>query len=119
MDLVRQPRDIVMVNGTIFVTESWEVDSNTHYTPDTFRVSLPLSGQKPGFDSAWWSVQAKLEVKIYQGFPANPQSFSADDLTLIFSGRTDDYVFKPAARHIEVSGRDRTGELIDTKTTAK
>jgi phage protein D len=115
----RQPRGILKVNGVAFQFVSWEIDSNTHYTPDTFRTSIPLGGQPKGYDAAWWSSQTKLSVQIYAGFPADPNNYSVSDLALLFTGRADDFVYRPAVRHIEISGRDRTAELINTKTTEK
>lgn len=117
---LRQPRGAVKINGELVAGwVSWEIDNNTFYQADTFRVTFAISGLPPAYDSAFWAKTAKIEVEILAGFPANPESYTAAELDSLIFGQADDVAFDPVHRVIEVSGRDLTAQLIDTKTTEK
>lgn len=119
-DAVRAPRSIVQVNGKSLIGwESWELDNNTFYQADTFRVRFVISALPPEFDAVWWAARTEIFIEIFAGFPSNPESFVAAELESLIYGRVDDLSFDPVAGVIEASGRDLTSHFIDAKTTEK
>lgn len=126
----RQPRGIVMVTGhnkddslmapfRLNGWESWEVNNNIFYEADTFRVTIALSALPLTYNEAWWSSQKEIFVEIFSGFPNDADIYSSNDLQSLTYGRVDDISFDPVARTLEISGRDLTAALIDSKTTEK
>lgn len=113
----RQPRGLVKINGDVASGwNSWEVDNNTFYQADTFRVSFPLSVSN---DAAWWAAQKEIFVEIAAGFPADPGRFDASELNSLIYGKVDDLTYDPVDRVIKLCGRDLTSVFIDAKTTEK
>ena len=111
---------MVKVNGEIMPGwEEWQIDNNTFYQADTFRVKFALSGLPTAYGAAWWALQSKVFVEVFAGFPADPDNFTTDDLDSMLYGQVDDITLDPVGTYVEVSGRDLTAELIDTKTTEK
>lgn len=117
---LRQPRAIVQVNGAALPgwTE-WEVNNNTHRQADTFRVVYACGKLPAGQNAAWLTGQGQIQVQIFAGFPQNPDSFTAAELTSLILGYCDRQSFDPEQNTIELNGRDLTSELIDTKTSEK
>lgn len=116
----RQPRGIVRINGDIVTGwEEWEVDNNTFYQADTFRVTFAINGLPKQYGPDWWASQKAIIVELLGGFPADAQNYSASELKCWMYGQVDDLTFDPTRGVIEVSGRDLTAQLIDTKTTQK
>ncbi|MFD2271422.1 hypothetical protein ACFS07_10480 [Undibacterium arcticum] len=116
--LARQPRGVVKVNdlrmdGWI----RWEVDNNTYYEADTFRVTFALSALPVAYGDAWWASQQEIFIEIFAGFPVDAENYSATELQSLTYGRVDDVTFDPVARTLQVSGRDLTAMLIDAKTS--
>lgn len=115
---VRQPRSVLKVGGVEIASAFvWEVDSNTFYEADTFRATIATKGLPANYGVDWWYAQDQLDIEIFVGFPANPDSFTSADLTSIFFGQVEDDEWNPRDGKIEISGRDLTAELIDTKTS--
>jgi hypothetical protein len=110
---------LVRVNGQVVPGwDNWEVDNNTFYEADTFRVCFAASALPAAFSTAWWSQQTEVFLEVFAGFPADPQNFTAADLQLQIYGRADHMEFDPVSREaVVLSGRDLTGYFIDTKTT--
>jgi phage protein D len=97
----------------------WEIDNNTFYQADTFRVRFAMSLMPAGYGAAWWATQGTMMVEVFAGFPADPANFTVSDLDSLLYGQVDDITFDPVAGIVEVAGRDLTAGLIDTKTTEK
>lgn len=97
----------------------WEIDNNTFYQADTFRVKFALSMLPSAFGAAWWASQSKVFVEVFAGFPVDPENFTTSDLDSMLYGQVDDITLDPVGTVVEVAGRDLTAELIDTKTTEK
>lgn len=115
---VRQPRGAVKVNGELIPGwASWEVDNNAYRSADTFRVVFIVSMLPSTRDAAWFAAQSSMFVEILAGFPADPQNFTASELDSMIYGQTDEVLFDPTKGAIELSGRDLTAALIDTKTS--
>ena len=116
----RQPRGMVRLNDTMATGwVSWEVDSNTFYQADTFRVDFAISALPADRDAAWFAAQRVVMVEILAGFPADPERYGIADLDSLIYGRVDDVTFDPVARTITLSGRDLTSQLIDARTIEK
>ncbi|MDE2354607.1 MAG: hypothetical protein KGL17_06250 [Betaproteobacteria bacterium] len=109
---------MVKVNGAFMPgwTE-WEVQNNSHYQADTFRVSFALSRLPAQYDAAWWASQTSITIEVLAGFPSDPSNFSDSQLVSWIYGNVDEVEFSPAGGIVTVSGRDLTALLIDTKTT--
>ncbi|MDE2369365.1 MAG: hypothetical protein KGN16_10355 [Burkholderiales bacterium] len=114
----RRPRAIVKVNGTAVPGwVDWEVNNNSHYQADTFRVSFARSQLPAQFGHDWWASQTAINVEILAGFPPDPNSFTENQLTSWIYGNVDEIDDDPVSGLLTVSGRDLTSLLIDTKTT--
>lgn len=109
----------MLVNGQAMPFVSWETDANSHYQADTFRCVVAVSALPANFGVAWWMAQDQLDVEIFVGFPADPVRFSASDLTSVFAGRVDDLQWDLPRGLLDLTGRDLTAVLIDTKTSEK
>lgn len=117
---MRSPRGLVKVNGIVAAAvRSWEVESNSLYHADTFRVELSLWGQPPQTNWSWWAQQQTLQVQIFLGFPLNPAQFDASQLTSLVLGNVDLIETDPIEGVIVLQGRDLTSLLIDLKTDQK
>ncbi len=116
---LRQPRAIVTVNDISVYWTDIEIQTTTFYVADNYSVTLPLYKQNPKLDLNYWSSTVDMTVKIYVGFPLNPNSYSAADLELFMVGDVDLMDLDPLKATITLSGRDLTSRLIDTKTSEK
>lgn len=115
---VRRPRGVVKVNGIALPGWiEWEVNNNSHYQSDTFRVTFALSQLPPEYGAAWWASQTAVTIEVLAGFPADPDNFTASQLVSWIYGNVDEVDFDPVGTTVTVSGRDLTSLLIDTKTT--
>jgi len=116
----RRPRGMVKVNGQPVVGWlEWEIDNNSYYQADTFRVSFACGGLPADQRAAWMTKQADLSVELLAGFPADPNNYTSADLTSYLIGRVDEMTYDPARNTIELSGRDFTSQFLDVKTTEK
>jgi phage protein D len=112
----RQPRGMAYGNGERLAgVVSFQVDNNSFYQADTFRIVLALSEQpkERGFD--WWSKQQAIEIELLAGFPADLEATKRSDLESLLIGNADDIEIDPVAAEIVISGRDLTSKLIDVK----
>lgn len=117
---VTAPRALVMINDeAIPGWVEWTVDNNTFYQADTFRVVFATDGVPTSRGPAWFSAQSGMKVEIRAGFPADPVHYGASELDSLIYGAVDDLTWDPVHGTVELSGRDLTAELIDTKTTEK
>ena len=115
----RQPRAIVTINDIQVAWTDIEVQTTTFYVADNYNVIIPLNGQNPQFDLNFWASEVDMIVKIYIGFPLNPNSFSTNDLRLFMVGTVDMMDIEPLSGTITLTGRDLTSRLIDTKSSQK
>jgi len=116
----RAPRGLVKLNGEVVPGWiDWQVDNNTFYQADTFRVRFASSMLPAAYGPAWFASQSAITVELLAGFPADPAAFSAAELDSLFYGKVDDITYDPTSTLIELSGRDLTADLIDNKTTEK
>lgn len=114
-----QPRGIALANGTRLVgVSSFEIDNNSFYQADTFRLILALSAQPASSDWAFWASQVDIEVELLVGYPATEQYDKADLVSMVI-GDVDDIHIDPLHDEIVMTGRDLTARLVDNKTTEK
>jgi phage protein D len=116
---VRRPRGAVLVNDVLVPWESWHVESNATFNADTFSVQLVATRLPRGSRAGDLTDGRSLRVEIRAGFPADPDSYTLDELETIIVGQVDEPVFDPVAGTLELSGRDFTALLIDRKTGEK
>ena len=66
-------------------------------------------------------VQDQIPVQVYIGYPQNPLSFTATDLTQVMDGWMDDakFDFDDQGERITLTGRNNVGQLIDEKINDK
>lgn len=115
-----RPRVAAFANGERLVgIAAWEVDNNTFYQADTFRLTLALSEQPADRGWAWWAGQTDIEVEIMAGYPVEPAIFNREDLVSLLIGYVDDIEIDPIANEIVMAGRDLTARFIDRKTIEK
>lgn len=114
---VRSPRAIVLINDMPVLWEDIQVQTTTFFIADNYTITIPLNGQKKPFDLNYWSAITDITVKIYIGFPDNPNSFYTADLDLLMTGSVDLMDVDPFSARVVLSGRDLTSRLIDNKTT--
>lgn len=119
LPIARQPRGIVKINGISVPWEEIEVDNNSYYQADTFRVTLPLSAQPASMNWAWWASQADMSVECFIGFPNNADSYTESDLKSFILGKVDELSFDPVTSQVVLVGRDLTSVFIDSHTTEK
>lgn len=116
----RPPRGAVTLDGEIITGwESMEVDNNAYRSADTFRVVFVVSmlPAKRGLD--WFAAKHQVLVECFissdqANYDTDYRPLPADRLIL---GQADDISIDLVAGTVEVSGRDLTARLIDTKTS--
>lgn len=114
-----QPRGIVLVNDIRVKFFDLSINTTTFYLADTFSFKMSLNGQNSILNMAYWASVDVITIKIYVGFPRNPEIFTTSDLDLILIGEVDDFQFDLGSATISMSGRDLSLRFIDTKTTQK
>jgi phage protein D len=112
----RQVAGYVLLAGVEVPFWSWEVDSNSFYSADTFSITFALSAMPADTGTlAWWSKQTSIEISISAAIIGQN---SCDVKNLIIGG-VDKWHFNPAKFEVTAEGRDYTAKLIDTKTSEK
>lgn len=117
----RQPRGMVLLGDpkqpvTPVPWIDWEVEQNVWHSASTFRVRLPISALTDPVNLKYVTSTNPLQAQIYAGFPQNPDQYGTADLQQLIIGNVDQVQFDPDRRTAELSGRDYTSLLIDTKT---
>lgn len=114
----RQPRALVQLNGiTVPGWVSWEVENNSFYEADSFRVSFAVSALPTAMNANWFSTQTETFFEVFAGFPADPNNPIPQELLSLVYGRADHIEYNPVSTLITVSGRDLTAPFIDNKIT--
>ncbi|MDR9060126.1 hypothetical protein FEP39_05479 [Burkholderia multivorans] len=116
----QRPRGAVKVNGELIT--GWidfEVDNNNYFSADTFRCRFAGKLLPQDRNLAWFAQQQDMFVELFIGFPPDPVEYTPDQLQSWIYGQVDDIDIDPVTNTVEVSGRDLTRTLIDTKTIEK
>jgi phage protein D len=111
---VRAPRATVLVNGRrmddLLEDARWE--NNRYLSADSFAVTLVMDESLSAkYPPSFFTDSEELEVEILAGDPT--------PTTSLIQGRVDDVEIDYDRREIRLAGRDRTADLIETKTTEK
>lgn len=117
----RQPRGMVLLGDpkqpvTPVPWIDWEVEQNVWHSASTFRVRLPISALTDPVNLDYVTKTNPLQAQIYAGFPQDPDQYGTADLQQLIIGNVDQVQFDPVRRTVDLSGRDYTSLLIDTKT---
>lgn len=115
---VRRPRGRVTLNGTVI--PGWidfEIQNNANYQADRFRCRFAGSKMPPEYGAAFWSREPVIQLEFEAGFQADPNATPVYESLLI--GNVDDVDWDWRTQVLLINGRDRTSELIETKTTEK
>lgn len=114
------PRGAVKLNDTLISGwVSWEAESNSFYSADTFRVTFVADKLPPDRDKRWFSEQEDMFVELFGAYVDDPEGYGLTDLDSQLYGRVDDIDFDIVAGTFELVGRDLTSAFIDAKTTEK
>jgi hypothetical protein len=106
----------VLLGGVEVPFVSWDVDSNSFYSADTFSITFALSAMPADTGTLnWWSAQTTIEISI----SAAIINQNATDIRNLIIGGVDKWHFNPAKFEVTAEGRDYTAKLIDTKTSEK
>ncbi len=113
--ITRRPRPVVLVNGIRLPANtviSIEATNASHFTADSYRVTLAVGGLPSALNPAYWSSSANDQVSV---------GVALDDGTphQLVLGQVDDVDYDLNNRTITLSGRDLSAGLIDTKTAEK
>lgn len=108
-------RSILKIGGAVIDFLHWETSQSGIMEAGTFRATV--TAQYGTW--SWWAQQTEILVDVYAGIPPDPQAYSADDLTLIFTARVDKLDLDVEMQRVTLSGRDMTSLLTDNKTTQK
>lgn len=108
-------RSILKIGGATIDFLSWEASQSGIMEAGTFRATVTA----PKDSWSWWAQQTEILVDVYAGIPPDPQAYSTDDLTQIFTARVDKLDLDVEMQRVTLSGRDMTSLLTDNKTTQK
>lgn len=107
------PRAIAVINNSYRLPMiSVEVEHNSFFQADTFRIKAPMGALKT-YDPQWWSRQNELQVAIYMGYVTDPAHFSEGNLTPRLLGEADQVEMEWDSQELRITGRDLTARLID------
>lgn len=105
----RQPRAWLKVEGEALPVLSLDVTNTTTRSSDTFSASLALRGN--GKDAAFWAGKSSIKCEAVIDDGSGPKTMlegQADHIEVDFSHGT-----------VHVSGRDKSDQPIEAKTTEK
>lgn len=102
----------MLFNGSAVQWEALSVTNNTFYSPDKFEVTVPASSLPTGLQRADLSNIASLQVEIRI-------SLDGSSGTSMIIGVVDEITDNFFDGLISLTGRDRTADFIDNKTTEK
>lgn len=125
-----KPRSIVRLDGKSVNFLNWTVNLNSTHEADDFTITLPFkmanTGSK-GYLSAtpayasYLFTSSDVLVEVFVGFPKNPDKFQTTDLVRIMYGYMDtaELDFSDQGETVVLTGRNKMGPFIDTKSTVK
>lgn len=108
----RQPTGVVLLNGTQVPWTEWEVSSNGFYRADTFTAALPVSALPASLSIAVLSNLDVITVEIRAAVDGSSP-------TSLILGIVADFDVDWLDGTAHLTGRDHTGDFIETKTAVK
>lgn len=118
----RRPRGVVKINGVPVQFLRANVENKSHFSADTWRVTLEAWGQPEGYGMEYWADATDVQVEILFGDLAVGADVGApaQNVTSLMLGQVDDVEIDPLdSDSLVISGRDLSAQMIDTKTTNK
>lgn len=113
----RRPRGAIVIAGiTIDRFIHAEVENNTFYQADKFRVQLAASALPPQLSLGFFASTADIPVEIWAGFLDDKNQIARD---LLVSGNIDEISFDPVTSRYNINGRDLTSLFIEARTSDK
>jgi phage protein D len=94
------------------------VENNVYNEADTFRVEFVASRLPSETSPSWFVTQANIKVEIRADLPSEDSAMLASQYARLLQGYVDTVELDPVAGTLTISGRDNTGVLIDTPSTA-
>jgi phage protein D len=116
---VAAPRLQLLINGTAIPALSADVDSNNYYHADTFKASLLFTDPKvsgAGFGATFWGAQETGQNPIMVSVQIDPGTSGQANWTELLLGRIDHVEIDPITGIVDLTGRDRTADFLETKT---
>lgn len=86
---------------------------NNYWAADTFHATIALDGTSAGFGPPFWSLNSPIELELFASLD------STQPPTSMMIGLIDVIEWNLTEQVIEVTGRDYSSTLIDTRTTEK
>lgn len=119
MSAARAPRWAVLIGGQPVPVISARVTTNVITIADDFEAVLPISVKPLGLTYGQFLAATSMQAEVRVGFPANPDSWSASELTQLIYADVDQITADPVKGTITITGRDLTRRFIDTKSPEK
>lgn len=113
--IVRTPRPVVLINGVLLPVQaviSVEVTNASHFTADSYRVELAVSGLPAAFGPSYWADSQDDRISI-------AVSLGAETPSPLIVGQVDDVDWDLTGTIITLTGRDLAAAFIDNKTAEK
>lgn len=110
-----QPRAIVLIDDIPVKTISIEITTGQFGYADTYTINIPLNDQPKPINRDYFAGNQDILVKIYIGYPPNPDTFTTNDLDLLMVGTADVYHDDLCSNIISINGRDLTSRFIDSQ----
>ena len=111
------PRALVYLGDTYYLTPvGFEVDFSSYGAVDEAKITFSLS-DKPDFSGIYKGDEAPIPIRIYAGFPANPNNYSVSDLTPRFIGLVDSFETDGLKDELIVHCRSLAAYFIANKHT--
>lgn len=109
-----QPRGIVLINNIQVDFIDINIMTNGVYNSDMWRVNIPMDGLPTSMNKKVLMESPDLQVKIYIGYPKNPENYNISDLNFIVQGNTDTVDPNWRQRTFELKGRDFSSLFINS-----
>jgi phage protein D len=111
MSVARSPRCQIIVNGEAVSPIECNVHLSIHQSADTFFAKLPVLPDL-GLDEAFWADTVPIPIEIRGVNDINSASYSS-----LLIGTADKPQIAWHERTVQVTGRDSTAALTETKTS--
>lgn len=124
------PRSVVRIDGREMWFNSWTVHLNSASQADDFSIELPfriMKDAKPSYlinsieHPSHLLVRSEILVEIFVGYPDDPDTYDASDLTRIMYGSVDSIEINCSSSNeiVNLSGRNKVAAFLDHKTNEK
>jgi phage protein D len=110
----RQPRAWLQADGPNIPCLRASVSKTSKRASDTFHATIALDASSQiGLDASWWAAQDALDVSLVFAV------YAGDAGQTLITGSVDEISIDWVARTVEVSGRDKSAKLAETRRSKK